>query len=313
MHDPRIGVGGFGAGGGRRCRRRGGSGRWPQAPADLVWRQLHRDGPARARPTAAAGHEPLRADRSGAARHAAHRDRPDRPNAAASSRSTSWTSSPTRCRSRVICEQLGVPHEDEPRFHPWAEAIITALDPRPGQQDAAAQASAEMNQYMAGLVERFRAEPGTGLLSGLAAEEGLSTAGRRGHRETAADRGPRDHRQPHRQRHAYAAASSRRPGTATPRARAGDPARRGVAALRAAGADQSEVHDPGRRRGGGRHDPEGLAHHPRAGRRQPRPEPVPRSRPVRPGAGGQRAPRLLHRHPLLLRRRTRPVRRRRSH
>jgi len=76
----------------------------------------------------------------------------------------------------VICQQLGVPHEDEPRFHPWAEAIITALDPRPGQQAAAAQAAAEMNQYMAGLVERFRTEPGTGLLSGLAAEDGLSTA-----------------------------------------------------------------------------------------------------------------------------------------
>src|SRR3954447_8612453 len=75
----------------------------------------------------------------------------------------------------VICQQLGVPHEDEPRFHPWADAIITALDPRPGQQAAAAQASAEMNQYMAGLVERFRTEPGTGLLSGLAAEDGLST------------------------------------------------------------------------------------------------------------------------------------------
>jgi cytochrome P450 len=75
----------------------------------------------------------------------------------------------------VICQQLGVPHEDEPRFHPWAEAIITQLDPRPGQQDTAAQASAEMNQYMAKLVERYRAQPGTGLLSGLAAEEGLTT------------------------------------------------------------------------------------------------------------------------------------------
>jgi cytochrome P450 len=76
----------------------------------------------------------------------------------------------------VICQQLGVPHEDEPRFHPWADAIITALDPRPGQQAAAAQASAEMNQYMAGLVARFRTEPGAGLFSGLAAEDGLSTA-----------------------------------------------------------------------------------------------------------------------------------------
>jgi cytochrome P450 len=75
----------------------------------------------------------------------------------------------------VICQQLGVPHEDEPRFHPWAEAIITTLDPRPGQESAAAQASAEMNQYMAELVERYRSEPGAGLLSGLAAEEGMST------------------------------------------------------------------------------------------------------------------------------------------
>jgi cytochrome P450 len=75
----------------------------------------------------------------------------------------------------VICQQLGVPHEDEPRFHPWAEAIITRLDPRPGQESAAAQASAEMNQYMAELVERYCSEPGAGLLSGLAAEEGMST------------------------------------------------------------------------------------------------------------------------------------------
>jgi cytochrome P450 len=75
----------------------------------------------------------------------------------------------------VICQQLGVPHEDEPRFHPWADAIITTVDPRPEQQAVAAQAFVEMNQYMTGLVERFRTEPGTGLLSGLAAEDGLST------------------------------------------------------------------------------------------------------------------------------------------
>jgi cytochrome P450 len=75
----------------------------------------------------------------------------------------------------VICQQLGVPHEDEPRFHPWASAIISVLDPRPGQQSSAAQAQAEMNQYMAGLVERFRTQPGTGLLSALATEGGMST------------------------------------------------------------------------------------------------------------------------------------------
>jgi cytochrome P450 len=75
----------------------------------------------------------------------------------------------------VICERLGVPHEDEPRFHPWAEAIITQLDPRPGQQDAAPRAQSEMNEYMSGLIERFPANPGPGLLSGLAAGEGMAT------------------------------------------------------------------------------------------------------------------------------------------
>lgn len=75
----------------------------------------------------------------------------------------------------VICERLGVPHEDEPRFHPWAEAMITQLDPRPGQQDAAARARSEMDEYMSGLIERFRANPGPGLLSGLAAGEGMAT------------------------------------------------------------------------------------------------------------------------------------------
>jgi cytochrome P450 len=75
----------------------------------------------------------------------------------------------------VICELLGVPHQDEPRFHPWAEAIITELDPRPGQEDAADRARAEMGEYMSGLIERYRAAPGPGLLSELAAEEGMST------------------------------------------------------------------------------------------------------------------------------------------
>jgi cytochrome P450 len=77
----------------------------------------------------------------------------------------------------MICQQLGVPREDEPRFHPWSEALIAILDPRPGNKEAAAQASTEMNRYMYQLVERFRAEPGTGtgLLAGLTAAQGLTT------------------------------------------------------------------------------------------------------------------------------------------
>ena len=75
----------------------------------------------------------------------------------------------------VICEQLGVPREDEPRFHPWASAIVTNLDPRPGQEDVAQRALQEMDEYMSGLIERFRANPGPGLLSGLANQEGMAT------------------------------------------------------------------------------------------------------------------------------------------
>jgi cytochrome P450 len=30
----------------------------------------------------------------------------------------------------VICELLGVPHEDEPRFHAWVEKGMESLDPK---------------------------------------------------------------------------------------------------------------------------------------------------------------------------------------
>ena len=75
----------------------------------------------------------------------------------------------------VICEQLGVPREDEPRFHPWADAIVTNLDPRPGQEDVVKRAALEMDEYMSRLIERFRVTPAPGLLSGLANEEGMAT------------------------------------------------------------------------------------------------------------------------------------------
>ena len=43
----------------------------------------------------------------------------------------------------VICELLGVPREDEPRFHVWVEAGLESLDPKaasPEQQQKSAQA-----------------------------------------------------------------------------------------------------------------------------------------------------------------------------
>jgi len=76
----------------------------------------------------------------------------------------------------VICELLGVPHEDEPRFHVWAEAMVQALDP--GTADPAEvlrrrnDARAEMGLYFAGLVETHRRSPGADLLSALATDDG---------------------------------------------------------------------------------------------------------------------------------------------
>ena len=76
----------------------------------------------------------------------------------------------------VICELLGVPREDEPRFHVWVEAGRGG--PRPDgrrareQQRKRAQASAELGQYLAELVETHRRTPGDDLLSALVTDDG---------------------------------------------------------------------------------------------------------------------------------------------
>jgi cytochrome P450 len=74
----------------------------------------------------------------------------------------------------VICELLGVPHEDVPRFHAWVEAGLATLDPNAGpeQQQKAAEAIAGLNQYLTGLVETHRRAPGNDLLSALATDDG---------------------------------------------------------------------------------------------------------------------------------------------
>jgi cytochrome P450 len=73
----------------------------------------------------------------------------------------------------VICDLLGVPHQDEPRFHPWADALAGSLDPVQGRSDAdlqrTAQAAMQMAEYMTGLIAARRAQPGDDLLSGLVA------------------------------------------------------------------------------------------------------------------------------------------------
>ncbi|MBH0781136.1 cytochrome P450 [Nocardia bovistercoris] len=70
----------------------------------------------------------------------------------------------------VICRLLGVPKQDEPRFHVWADALVAAIDPT--GQTTAEQAQLEMARYMAGLIAERRESPRDDMLTGLVADEG---------------------------------------------------------------------------------------------------------------------------------------------
>ncbi|MFF8728097.1 cytochrome P450 [Streptomyces sp. NPDC015171] len=73
----------------------------------------------------------------------------------------------------AICKVLGVPREDEPRFHVWADALASSLDPRPGDdggQEKGRQARQDLGAYLSDLIETKRRHPGPGLLSALAPE-----------------------------------------------------------------------------------------------------------------------------------------------
>ena len=73
----------------------------------------------------------------------------------------------------VICELLGVPREDESRFHAWADTLAHSIDPDPGQKtdQTALLAGMELRNYMQELVAERRAHPRDDLLSGLAVGE----------------------------------------------------------------------------------------------------------------------------------------------
>ena len=70
----------------------------------------------------------------------------------------------------VICELLGVPREDESRFHTWADTLAHALDPDPGEQTsmAALQAAQGLAAYMRDLITERRARPTDDMLSDVA-------------------------------------------------------------------------------------------------------------------------------------------------
>jgi cytochrome P450 len=77
----------------------------------------------------------------------------------------------------VICRLLGVPREDEARFHTWADTIAAGLDPDPDADPAergkvTQDARMQLGMYLAGLVEERRRNPGEDMLSELATAKG---------------------------------------------------------------------------------------------------------------------------------------------
>jgi cytochrome P450 len=75
----------------------------------------------------------------------------------------------------VICKLLGVPRDDEPRFHPLVEVAVRALDPpigrTPEEDDRLEAAFEELRSYLGAQLAARRARPAAGLISALAGAE----------------------------------------------------------------------------------------------------------------------------------------------
>ncbi|MBV1852950.1 cytochrome P450 [Catellatospora tritici] len=73
----------------------------------------------------------------------------------------------------VICELLGVPPEDEPRFSAWVEPIVDSIaqltPDRLAKRDAALR---ELGMYLFGLAQQRRQNPGPDMLSGFVTDDG---------------------------------------------------------------------------------------------------------------------------------------------
>ena len=77
----------------------------------------------------------------------------------------------------VICDLLGVPREDEPRFRVWSDVLVATLNPdptaiTPQQQQEVIAAITQIRQYMGELIAAHRANPGDDLLSAMATDHG---------------------------------------------------------------------------------------------------------------------------------------------
>ena len=84
----------------------------------------------------------------------------------------------------IICAILGVPRQDEPRFHGWIQAAMNGIDLGPEAasaehqrlRNAGEQGQQELKNYMGGLLEKYAKQPGPGMLSAMvnSSEERLS-------------------------------------------------------------------------------------------------------------------------------------------
>lgn len=74
---------------------------------------------------------------------------------------------------KVIAALLGFPDEDEHLLRPWSQAIVKMyeLNPSPEAQAQAQLASHEFAEYVRGLMEERKRNPGTDLISDLASVE----------------------------------------------------------------------------------------------------------------------------------------------
>ncbi|MEV7524081.1 cytochrome P450 [Streptomyces sp. NPDC091371] len=77
----------------------------------------------------------------------------------------------------VICRLLGVPSEDEAKFHVWADTLAASLDPDPDADPTerakkTQDSRMELGMYLAGLIEERRKNPTGDMLSELAAGQG---------------------------------------------------------------------------------------------------------------------------------------------
>ncbi|GAA3063195.1 cytochrome P450 [Pseudonocardia yunnanensis] len=80
----------------------------------------------------------------------------------------------------VICKILGVPLEDERRFHAWIQTALEGFDLGPEfaseeiqrQVEGGRQSVQEFGQYITGLLDHYAEQPGAGMLSAMVHDEG---------------------------------------------------------------------------------------------------------------------------------------------